>query len=66
MSPDPSKASRGRIVLLVGSLCLNVVLIASIAVGLSRAVQNGGFIAQPGGQLAPAAIASGLDPDGQR
>jgi uncharacterized membrane protein len=64
MAEAPSRPSRGRTILLVASLCLNLLLIALIVVGLSRAVQ-GGFIAQPGGQLAPGQIARGLSPEGQ-
>jgi len=61
---ETARPSRGRTIALVLSLCLNVLLIAMIVVSLGRAVQ-GGFIAQPGGQLAPGQIARGLAPDDQ-
>ena len=57
--------SRGRTIALVVSLCLNLALIALIAVMLSRAVGVALAVAQPGGQLAPAMIARGLSPEGQ-
>ena len=56
--------SRGRAIVLVVSLCLNLVLIALIVVGFTRAT-GGGFIGQPGGQLAPGVIARGLSPESQ-
>ena len=56
--------SRGRAIALVVSLCLNVLLAALILGVLSRAV-GGGFIGQPGGQLAPGIIARGLSPESQ-
>ena len=61
---DQPRPSRGRAVALVLSLCLNVLLIGLLVVGLGRAVQ-GGFIAQPGGQLAPGQIARALAPADQ-
>ncbi len=61
---DPAKAAQGRSILLVASLCLNLALIGLIGAGLSRA--GGGFItAQPGGALAPGAIARGQPQDEQ-
>ena len=62
MGEDPSKAARGRSILLVGSLCLNVLLVGVIVAGVGRVVQ-GGFIAQPGGPLAPGQIMRSLPPD---
>jgi uncharacterized membrane protein len=61
---DPAPWSKGRTLLLLLSLCLNVALIAFLFVLLTRAVA-GGFIGQPGGQLAPATIAQGLSPESQ-
>lgn len=57
--------SRGRTIALVVSLSLNLLLVGLIAVILSRAVGVALAVAQPGGQLAPAAIARGLSPEGQ-
>jgi uncharacterized membrane protein len=61
MSETPS---HGRSILLVVSLCFNLALVGLVVVGFTRAV-GGGFIAQPGGALAPAAIARGLPQDEQ-
>jgi uncharacterized membrane protein len=56
---DIGRVSRGRNIVLMVSLCLNVALIAFFVTGVGRAV-NRGFIAQPGGQLSPGSIARGL------
>ena len=62
---EPAKPSRRRSMLLVGSLCLNLLLIGWLAVMLTRTAGGGFIAAQPGGALAPGAIARGQPTDEQ-
>jgi uncharacterized membrane protein len=61
MAEDARSASV-RTFLLVSSLCLNLILLGLLLVSVGRVVQ-GGFIAQPGGPLAPGQIMRSLPPD---
>ena len=61
MAEDARSASVRRF-LLIASLCLNLILLGLILVGVGRVVQAG-FIAQPGGPLAPGQIMRSLPPD---
>ncbi len=54
-APAPSK-SRGRNVLLIASLCLNVALIVMIVAGIANAIRTAGH---PKGMLAPQALLAG-------
>lgn len=63
MAPDPldQPPRRGNVLLIV-SLCLNVALIAMIAIGILNAVARNHLRAMPGGPLAPQALLSEVTP----
>ena len=57
---EPGKVWQGRSLLVVVSLCLNLLLIGWLAVMLTRTAATGFIAAQPGGALAPGNIARSL------
>jgi uncharacterized membrane protein len=62
MRDSDSGPTPWRTIVLVLSLCLNILLIAALVVGAARAAR-GGFIAQPGGALAPGAVMRAVTPE---
>ena len=63
---ESGKVWQGRSLLLVGSLCLNLLLVGWLVVMLTRTAATGFIAAQPGGQLAPGVIARGQPADEQQ